>query len=39
VSKHKITPVPSSAAVREIFRGKNFFVDDDSGLSAIGSVR
>jgi hypothetical protein len=39
VSKYKITPVPSSAAVSDFFRRQEFFVDDDSGLSATGSVR
>ncbi len=40
VSKYKNTPVSSNATVERIFfRAKNFVVDDDSGLSAIGSVR
>jgi hypothetical protein len=39
VSKYKNTPMPHSSAVERIFfRAKNFFVDDDSGLSAIWSV-
>ncbi len=39
VSKYKNTPVSSNAAVERFFSEQNFFGDDDSGLSAIGSVR
>ncbi len=40
VSKFKNKPLSSSAAVEIFFcRAKHFFVDDDIGLSAIGSVR
>ena len=38
VSKYKNTPVSSSAAVERFFSEPCFFVDDDSGLSAIRSV-
>ncbi len=40
VSKYKNTPVPFSAAVERFFsEPRIFFVDDDSKLFAIGSVR
>jgi hypothetical protein len=38
VSKYKNTPVSSIAAVERFFQSQNFFVDDNSGLSATGSV-
>jgi hypothetical protein len=37
VSKYKNTPVSSNAVVEIFFRTKDFFVDDDSRLSAVGS--
>jgi hypothetical protein len=39
VSKYKNTPVSSNTAATIFFRAKDFFVDDDSRLSAVGSVR
>jgi hypothetical protein len=40
VSKYKNTPVSSSAAVERFFsEPRIFFIDGDSRLSAIGSVR
>ena len=39
VSKCKNTLMPSSAARRDFFQIKEFFLDDESGLSAIESVR
>jgi hypothetical protein len=36
VSKYKNTPIPSAAVERFFSEPRIFFVDDDSGLSAIG---